>query len=79
VNRPNFIFEVVRASSPKEQYFWRIKACNGETRCHSEMYESKMSAVNAVRQFCRHMKKGSWKFEDTWREKIGPKFQRKSV
>jgi uncharacterized protein YegP (UPF0339 family) len=79
MERPNFIFEVCRSSSPKEEYFWRIKAANGETRCHSEMYANKSGAVNAVRQFTRHMKKGTWKFPDDWKEKIGPKFKRNAV
>jgi uncharacterized protein YegP (UPF0339 family) len=79
MNRPNFIFEIVRSSSPKHEYFWRCKAANGETRCHSENYTEKMSAVNAVRQFCKHMKKGSWKILDSWKEKVGPRFKRRAV
>lgn len=45
------MFEVLRANTGG--YFWRLKAANGETLCHSEVYTSKQSALNgmqAVRQ-----------------------------
>jgi len=35
------MFEILKSGT---QYFWRLKANNGETLCHSEMYTTKQSA-----------------------------------
>lgn len=40
------MFEILRATAGG--YFWRLKATNGETLCHSEVYTSKQSAQNGI-------------------------------
>lgn len=40
------MFEVLRTSAGG--FFWRLKAANGETLCHSEIYTSKQSALQGV-------------------------------
>jgi uncharacterized protein YegP (UPF0339 family) len=39
------MFEVLKATTG---YFWRLKANNGETLCHSEVYTAKQSALNGI-------------------------------
>lgn len=39
------MFEVLKANTG---YFWRLKANNGETLCHSEVYTAKQSALNGI-------------------------------
>ncbi len=34
--------------TPGKGYWWRLKAGNGETLCHSEMYVSKQGAQNGI-------------------------------
>lgn len=40
------MFEIFNATSGG--YFWRLKATNGETLCHSEVYTTKHSAQNGI-------------------------------
>lgn len=40
------MFEIYRANGGG--FFWRLKATNGETLCHSEVYQSKQSAQNGI-------------------------------
>lgn len=40
------MFEIFRATSGG--FFWRLKATNGETLCHSEVYTSKQSALAGI-------------------------------
>lgn len=40
------MFEILKAASGG--YFWRLKATNGETLCHSEVYTAKQSAQNGI-------------------------------
>ena len=40
------MFEIYKANAGG--YFWRLKASNGETLCHSEVYTSKQSAQNGI-------------------------------
>lgn len=40
------MFEILNASGGG--YFWRLKAHNGETLCHSEVYTTKQSAINGI-------------------------------
>lgn len=40
------MFEIFRAQSGG--YFWRLKANNGETLCHSEVYTTKQGAQNGI-------------------------------
>jgi len=40
------MFEILRANAGG--YFWRLKAANGETLCHSETYTTKQSAQAGV-------------------------------
>jgi uncharacterized protein YegP (UPF0339 family) len=40
------MFEIFKANAGG--YFWRLKAGNGETLCHSEVYTSKQSAQNGI-------------------------------
>ena len=40
------MFEIFRATSGG--FFWRLKATNGETLCHSEVYSSKPSALAGI-------------------------------
>lgn len=40
------MFEILKASAGG--YFWRLKASNGETLCHSEVYAAKQSAQNGI-------------------------------
>jgi uncharacterized protein YegP (UPF0339 family) len=40
------MFEILRANGGG--YFWRLKATNGETLCHSEVYTSKQAAQNGI-------------------------------
>lgn len=39
------MFEVLRAQGG---YYWRLKAANGQTLCHSEVYETKQGALNGI-------------------------------
>jgi uncharacterized protein YegP (UPF0339 family) len=39
------MFEILKATTG---YFWRLKANNGETLCHSEVYTTKQSAQNGI-------------------------------
>lgn len=39
------MFEILRATGG---YYWRLKASNGETVCHSEVYTTKQSAEAGV-------------------------------
>lgn len=39
------MFEILKASTG---YFWRLKASNGETLGHSEVYTTKQSAQNGI-------------------------------
>ncbi|WP_371929543.1 YegP family protein [Phyllobacterium sp. 21LDTY02-6] len=39
------MFEIMRATGG---YYWRLKASNGETICHSEVYTTKQSAEGGV-------------------------------
>ena len=39
------MFEILRSGA---EYFWRLRAKNGETLCHSETYTSKQSAQNGI-------------------------------
>jgi uncharacterized protein YegP (UPF0339 family) len=40
------MFEIHNAQG--SGYFWRLKASNGETLCHSEVYTAKQSALNGI-------------------------------
>ncbi len=40
------MFELLRATGGG--YFWRLKAANGETLCHSEVYQTKQSAQHGI-------------------------------
>jgi|TARA_R110000787_G_scaffold230858_4_gene338333 uncharacterized protein YegP (UPF0339 family) len=40
------MFEIFKATSGG--FFWRLKAANGETLCHSEVYTAKQSAQNGI-------------------------------
>jgi uncharacterized protein YegP (UPF0339 family) len=40
------MFEIFKATGGG--YFWRLKATNGETLCHSEVYTAKQSAHDGV-------------------------------
>lgn len=40
------MFEIFKATNGG--YFWRLKANNGETLCHSEVYTAKQSAHNGI-------------------------------
>lgn len=40
------MFEIHRAQGGG--YFWRLKAANGETLCHSEVYTTKQSAQDGI-------------------------------
>ena len=40
------MFEIFR--SQDAQFFWRLRAANGETLCHSETYSTKASAQNGI-------------------------------
>lgn len=44
--RATQVFEIFRATSGG--FFWRLKATNGETLCHSEVYTSKQSALAGI-------------------------------
>lgn len=39
------MFELLRAANG---FFWRLKAANGETLCHSEVYTTKQSALVGI-------------------------------
>lgn len=39
------MFEILRAATG---YFWRLKANNGKTLCHSEVYTTKKSAQSGI-------------------------------
>lgn len=39
-------FEIFKGND--SQYYWRFKAPNGETMCHSEGYTAKASAQDAI-------------------------------
>ena len=69
MNRPNFIFEICRSKTAIQKWYWHCRAANGEIRCHSENYAHKAGAINAVKSFCRYMKKGSWLINESWRER----------
>lgn len=40
------MFEIYRANGGG--FFWRLKAANGETLCHSEVYQAKQGAQNGI-------------------------------
>lgn len=40
------MFEIHRTTNGG--FFWRLKAANGETLCHSEVYTAKQSALNGI-------------------------------
>lgn len=40
------MFEIHKANGGG--YFWRLKAGNGQTLCHSEVYAAKQSAQNGI-------------------------------
>lgn len=40
------MFEILRANAGG--YYWRLKATNGETLCHSEVYTTKQSAEGGI-------------------------------
>jgi|TARA_A100001391_G_scaffold182749_2_gene149499 hypothetical protein len=40
------MFEILHANAGG--YYWRLKATNGETLCHSEVYTTKQSAEAGV-------------------------------
>lgn len=40
------MFEILKANTGG--FFWRLKANNGETLCHSEVYTAKQSAQNGI-------------------------------
>lgn len=40
------MFEIFKATSGG--FFWRLKASNGETLCHSEVYTAKQSAQSGI-------------------------------
>lgn len=40
------MFEIFRAD--RGGYFWRLKANNGETLCHSEVYTTKQAAQAGI-------------------------------
>ena len=72
-----FVFEICRSETAVQKWHWRCKAANGEIRCHSENYVNKAGAVNACRSFLKRMKPGVARIDESWRDKIGPKFKRK--
>ena len=46
LQKGHLMFEIHRAS--QGGYFWRLKATNGETLCHSEVYTTKQAAQNGI-------------------------------
>lgn len=34
------------------QYYWHVKAANGQILCHSEGYTTKVAAANGYRALC---------------------------
>lgn len=36
-------------------FFWRLKATNGETLCHSEVYTTKQAAIEGINAAKRNM------------------------
>ncbi|MFM2119772.1 MAG: hypothetical protein RL722_1240 [Pseudomonadota bacterium] len=40
------MFEILRAE--RGGYYWRLKALNGETLCHSEVYTTKQAALGGI-------------------------------
>ncbi|WP_083509362.1 DUF1508 domain-containing protein [Hyphomicrobium sulfonivorans] len=53
------MFEIHRAQGGG--YFWRLKAANGETLCHSEVYTTKASAENGIAAVCRLVPSASYR------------------
>jgi len=75
--RVEFIFKLHRSKTPKQQWYWRCKASNGELRCDSPLYATKGGCYNAIKVFVRKMLPGVAVIDETWREKRGIK--RKTV
>jgi uncharacterized protein YegP (UPF0339 family) len=55
-------FEILR--SGKKQFFWRMKASNSQTYCHSETYTQAASAKQAIKNIIRAISAGAWDVRD---------------
>ncbi len=55
-------FQIVKGSSTKEPFFWRIVSSNGQTLATSENYVAKASAKSAIESVMKSA--GGAKVED---------------
>jgi|APFre7841882793_1041355.scaffolds.fasta_scaffold59464_2 uncharacterized protein YegP (UPF0339 family) len=46
--RPKYTAEIHTSASG--QFYWTLKAANGETLCHSEMYTTEAAALETARK-----------------------------
>jgi len=48
--RPKYTIEIRTGLSASNMFFWTMKAANGETLCHSEMYTTEAAALETARK-----------------------------
>ena len=57
-------FEIVRNPEPKQQYHWRIIACNGRVLCFSENYKAEAGALKTINSIISAIQKKQYRIEE---------------